>query len=235
MACEICNNEGFWFDEMGKMIVCTCRQKEILNAKKESYGITPRMAKQTLESFDLSFYTGNRKKAAQTALNASREFIERCIDGEEVEGMVFLGSVGSGKTYLASAIIGKLIENKVDAKIILLHDFMDELRAAVKDDSPQRLINQVKVYKVLAIDDLGADNNTDFAISAVFSILNYRINYELPTIITTNLSYKQIEEVYGSRICSRITEMCRFYPLDSDKDIRLAKKQKARENNARKK
>lgn len=224
MTCEICNNEGFWFDEMGKMIVCTCRQKEILNAKKESYGITPRMAKQTLESFDISFYTGNRKKAAQTALNASREFIKRYVDGENPDGMVFLGTVGSGKTYLASAIIGKLIENGVDAKIILLHDFMDELRAAVKDDSPQRLINQVKSYKVLAIDDLGADNNTDFAISAVFSILNYRINYELPTIITTNLSYKQIEEVYGSRICSRITEMCRFYPLDSDKDIRLERR-----------
>lgn len=235
MTCEKCNGEGFWFDETGKMIVCTCRQKEMLISKKESCGITPHMSRQTLENFDLTFYTGNNKKAAQNALNGAREFVKRYVDGENPDGMVFLGTVGSGKTYLASAIIGKLIENEVDAKIILLHDFLDELRAAVKDDSPQRLINQVKIYKVLAIDDLGADNNTDFAINAVFSILNYRLNYELPTIITTNLSYKQIEEVYGSRICSRITEMCRFYPLESDKDIRLAKKQKARENNARKK
>jgi len=221
--CEKCNDLGYWLDGE-KMIICTCRQKEIMESKKESCGISPRLMRQTLESFDISFYTGERKKAAQNALHASREFIENYLAGEQKDGLIFLGSVGSGKTYLASAIIGKLIENGIEAKLILLSDFLDELRAAVKDGSPQRIINQVKVYPVLAIDDLGADNNTDFAINSIFSLLNYRLNYELPTIITTNLSYKQIEEVYGSRICSRITEMCRFYPLDSDKDIRLERR-----------
>lgn len=189
------------------------------------------MTKQTLESFDLSFYTGERKKAAETALNASREFVREYLAGENPDGMIFLGSVGSGKTYLTSAIIGALIDNRVDAKMILLHDFLDELREAVRNDSPQRLLDRVKVYPVLAIDDLGADSNTDFAVNAVFSLLNYRLNYELPTIVTTNLSFKQIEEVYGSRICSRLTEMCRFYQLNGDGDIRIKKRIKARTTN----
>ncbi|HBG22554.1 MAG TPA: AAA family ATPase, partial [Peptococcaceae bacterium] len=42
----------------------------------------------------------------------------------------------------------------------------------------------------------------------IYSLLNYRMNYRLPVVITTNLDLFEIEKHLGKRTTSRIVQMC---------------------------
>jgi hypothetical protein len=48
------------------------------------------------------------------------------------------------------------------------------------------LFDKVREAGVLVLDDLGAENATAWATEKLFQIINYRYNYRMPTVITTN-------------------------------------------------
>jgi len=73
------------------------------------------------------------------------------------------------------------------------------------------------------LDDLGAHNYTPWTCNKLYSLLNYRLNYHLPVIITTNLDLVEIEKFLGKRTTSRILQMCNVYRLTVQKDIRYQK------------
>ena len=57
---------------------------------------------------------------------------------------------------------------------------------------------------LLIIDDLGTEFPTSFSNAAIYKILNSRIMLRRPTIISTNLSLKELEKSYTQRMVSRI-------------------------------
>ena len=78
---------------------------------------------------------------------------------------------------------------------------------------------------LLIIDDLGTEFVTKFTQAAIYNIINTRLNSGKPVIISTNLSTKELEDVYGNRMVSRIVGVLRkieFY----GSDIRQMKKMK---------
>ena len=64
---------------------------------------------------------------------------------------------------------------------------------------------------MLSIDDLGVEPSEvlDYGnvLSPVIELLSRRYNAQLFTIVTTNLTPKQIREHYGERIADRFNEM----------------------------
>ncbi len=57
---------------------------------------------------------------------------------------------------------------------------------------------------LLIIDDLGTEFSTSFVTAAIYNIVNTRLMTHKPTIISTNLSMKELEERYTERFASRI-------------------------------
>lgn len=57
---------------------------------------------------------------------------------------------------------------------------------------------------LLILDDLGAEFSTSFTVSAIYNIINTRLNTGKPIIISTNLSMEEMEAKYTQRITSRI-------------------------------
>ena len=57
---------------------------------------------------------------------------------------------------------------------------------------------------LLIIDDLGVEFSTQFTVSCVYNIINSRILSRKPTIISTNLTPRELEDKYTQRITSRI-------------------------------
>ncbi|MBQ5824988.1 MAG: ATP-binding protein, partial [Clostridia bacterium] len=57
---------------------------------------------------------------------------------------------------------------------------------------------------LLIIDDLGVEFSTQFTVSCVYNIINSRILSRKPTIISTNLTARELEDKYTQRITSRI-------------------------------
>ena len=73
------------------------------------------------------------------------------------------------------------------------------------NEEPQPEVEDI-IYNcdVLMIDDLGTENSTETNISLLFDLLNYRIQNQKTTIISTNIDLDDLQSQYDQRISSRI-------------------------------
>lgn len=228
--CPICQDHGFYFK--GDIAYpCRCSKEKMKNIKREKAGITPHLARQTFDRFDLSYYPDDARgttrrtyyENAKAILAASKQFVADYCRGENNGGLLFEGSVASGKTFLAASCANALLDRGVDVKFIIVPDFLDQLRETFhegSDYSESQLMDDVKKADVLFLDDLGAHNYTEWSIKTIFAIINYRVNYEKPMVVTTNLDKEEIEKLLGSRIYSRLLEACKFFRLECSTDMR---------------
>ena len=83
-------------------------------------------------------------------------------------------------------------------------------------------LNSLLECDLLILDDMGTEFNTSFVTSVIYNIVNTRILNNRPTIISTNLSLKELEARYSSRIVSRLMGHY-IIKLFAGTDIRLMK------------
>lgn len=142
-----------------------------------------------------------------------REAVRRChsfIDNFDrgYENLLFVGSVGTGKSFLSSCIAHELLMSGHSVIYFSASDFFDACADNAfrrgDDDAPDT-DNDLYDCDLLIIDDLGTEYANQFVNSELFSCLNARHNKHRSTIISTNLSLKLLQERYSDRILSRIT------------------------------
>lgn len=75
---------------------------------------------------------------------------------------------------------------------------------------------------LLAVDDLGAAKGSEWTNEIDYRLLNYRYNEKLPTIITSNVPPRDLGNIIGDRVASRIREMCAQVVLKGDDRRRKA-------------
>ena len=56
---------------------------------------------------------------------------------------------------------------------------------------------------LLALDDFGAQSDTAWAREKLYQLVNYRVNNDLPTVVTSNWTEREFA-FYHSRIASRL-------------------------------
>lgn len=130
------------------------------------------------------------------------EMLERNI------GVLFYGGVGSGKSFLASCIGAALLERQVPAAAASFPRLLNLLQGTY---AKQALLDRLSAYKLLVLDDLGAERSSDYAEEQVFNIVDARLSSRLPAAITTNLTLTQLENpdsIQRARIYDRVLEMC---------------------------
>jgi len=134
------------------------------------------------------------------------------------KGLLLYGTTGSGKTYALYAL-GK--QTKIEYKIENWVELMLEVRDKVSSGKQLGvIINDLCVNDVLAIDDLGAENQTQFSQEVLYILINRFYIAEKRIIIATNLTLAELATKYGDRVFSRIVEMCELVEL-SGADKRL--------------
>lgn len=128
-------------------------------------------------------------------------------------GMLLCGQCGNGKTTLALAIRGLVSylskgNYNQDAPCIHMTD-AKEICAFAKED--YKTFKALCRRNMLAIDDLGTEpaEVLDYGnvLNPAIDLLSARYTDQLFTIVTTNLTPKQIREHYGDRIADRFNEM----------------------------
>lgn len=144
--------------------------------------------------------------------------------GKGSPSLFFFGRTGLGKTFLSSCIAKRVMENGFNVAFGSILDFLrtieNERFGRAEGDTLDILINA----DLLILDDLGSEFQTSFNESALYDIINSRINLDRPTIISTNLSASELNGRYNERIVSRITGC--FDPIPFvGKDIRHVKRQ----------
>lgn len=101
--------------------------------------------------------------------------------------LIISGKYGSGKTHLAAAIANFIAETHEPPLFIFVPDLLDHLRGTFDPSSSikyDRLFDEVKLARVLILDDLGSQSSTPWAKEKLFQLINYRYNNDAPTVIT---------------------------------------------------
>lgn len=123
-------------------------------------------------------------------------------------GMLLWGNVGTGKTFMAACIANQLIENNIPVLMTSFTKIINEI-FSMKDKT--EYFKQFNRYKLLIIDDLGTERQSDYAMEQVFNVVDERYKSGQPIIITTNLSVEELKNPKNlaySRIYDRILEKC---------------------------
>lgn len=136
----------------------------------------------------------------------------------QTKGLYLSGSFGSGKTYLIAAMFNELAKTNVRSAIIYWPEFLRSLKGSFQTDFNER-VEYIKHVKLLLIDDLGAENTTAWGRDDILGpILQYRMQEELPTFFTSNLTIEELEQhfsvtkdnvdvVKAKRIIERINQL----------------------------
>lgn len=116
---------------------------------------------------------------------------------DRLKALYLTGSFGSGKTYLISTLFNELAKQNVSSVIVYFPEFLRTLKSSFNDieNSYNERFNYVKNAKLLLIDDIGAENLTTWGRDEILgTILQYRMQENLPTFFTSNLNMKELEE-----------------------------------------
>ena len=87
-------------------------------------------------------------------------------------------------------------------------------------EEPEGFFEELLEVELLLIDDLGTEFFTSFTASRLFALLNTRLLAGRSTVLSTNLSLKDLAERYTDRVASRL--MGNFTALKCyGEDVRL--------------
>jgi DNA replication protein DnaC len=132
--------------------------------------------------------------------------------------LVIAGQTGRGKTRLAAATGNYCREAGRQVMFVVVPDLLDQLRSAYNPQTPasfDTMFERVRNVPLLILDDLGAQSGTPWADEKLFQLINHRYNASLPTVITTNLTVRDLDARLGSRLTDpQISTILLMGPFD---------------------
>jgi DNA replication protein DnaC len=217
---------------------CQCQEMQREDMRVSAARIPERYRHCSLDTFEPSFPGADF--SLKDALTTSRRFVDEYPVDTAGKGLLFVGTMGTGKTHLAVGVLRRLVREKGVRGLFC--DYRELLKNIQNSYNPQVAVTELELLKpvfnaeVLVLDDLGAQKPNEWVWDTVALILNARYNDRQSTIITTNYpdqpsgagSLSDAERAareptlgdrIGDRMLSRLAEMC--IPIrTSGKDLR---------------
>jgi DNA replication protein DnaC len=147
---------------------------------------------------------------------ADKSEIHKCIKSLLKGKNIYLsGLTGSGKTILACATLLEIAKESFlepqQAKFksfafISVPEFFEDLKATFKQDNKTKeLLDSYKEVDLLILDDIGIDKCSEWVLSILYLLINYRYEFLKQTIYTCNLNKNELAlKLTDDRIISRI-------------------------------
>jgi DNA replication protein DnaC len=221
VVCSFCYGTGMEVVPGEGARRCRCRAEDTRKRLLEAARIPRRYEGCSLGNYQLGANNGSQLRAFNYAYRLVREY------PSADRGLLFMGPCGVGKTHLSVAILRELIEKK--GVSCLFYEFGSLLKAIQNSYNPISRTSELKVLapvieaKVLVLDELGATKPTDWVHDTMMQIINTRYNDKRLTIFTTNYvdergqpSEETLEDRIGTRLRSRLYEMCRTVVVDGE-------------------
>lgn len=147
-----------------------------------------------------------------------KEFMDSYLKDKKGKGLYLSGSFGSGKTYLVAALFNELAKKNISSALVYYPELLRSLKSSFGSDYEEKF-DFIKTVPLLLLDDIGAENTTSWSRDEVLGpILQYRMEEELPTFFTSNLTLNELEsalsitnsgteKVKAKRIIERIKQL----------------------------
>lgn len=230
--CPLCHDTGY---VDGAKCRCFKRQETAILYRQSHLEELVRW--QNFSVLSEEYYQGEDLRRFRAAAAASRKFAS--LFGQDFRNLYFYGTVGTGKSFLSICIAKELIEAGRSVLYFSAAALFDKLSSYAFDykvrDELRDFTQDLYTCDLLIIDDLGTELTNQFVAAQLFTCLNERFLNKKPTIISTNLSLKEMQNRYSDRVFSRITNDYDLYKL-SGPDIRVMRSRQRndirRRNNA---
>jgi DNA replication protein DnaC len=224
--CYVCESNGkppymVYDSELNKMLPCFCHEvRYILSTierKIQESKIPPRYQFKFIESLDTKH---DEQLSLLAAIDWAKTLVSEYRQTPKRQGLYLSGNTGSGKTHLACAILNELIlKYQLDCRYVKINkDFLEILRASYQRESDfygqaRDIETELADIEVLLIDDFGTQKETEWSISKLYDLIDYRYEREKLTLITSNQALIELKEK-SERLYSRLCEMTQEVHID---------------------
>ena len=222
--CTVCGGSGYVGSNMCECLRELCRQEQ----KKELTFLSA--GKDRFEQFSLDYYPDRLDPVMKVNVRALMERnLQMCrryaaTFSEKSPNLLFSGDTGLGKTFL-SACIARVVADRGYSVVYesASHLFGKLERAKFYNDEQARKDSQRYTdCDLLIVDDLGTEMPSQFTTSALYTLINDRILYGRPMILSTNLNTEDFSRRYSSQVASRLNGNFQRVPFLGE-DIRAKK------------
>lgn len=227
-----------------KMVVpCACRctreqdaaRREEAERRRAEYERSRRRYEcfgEDLKKAGYTFAADDRRlaKVSDAARGYANDFAEQRKRGK---GLLFLGTVGTGKTFYACCIANAVIDAGYSAIVTNFAEIANDLQATFDKGSVH---NRLLRADLLVLDDLAAERDTSFMQEIVFQVIEERSAAGKPVILTSNLSPQEFlhpAELSRSRVFSRVAEVCTIITVTGTDRRMERRKMEQREDRSR--
>lgn len=207
-TCKNCEDTG-----RKNGILCDCYKKVCRSEALRELASSSGSSACSFENFDLSYYVDNGAPDGTNPRRKMQNYYSFCMNYANGFSMaspsiIMMGKTGLGKTHLSLSIAKTVIAcEKANFGVVYApaQKLVSNLeREHFSDSGSDSVLRRYTECDLLIIDDLGAEFSSAFASSSIGNLINERLYENRPTIISTNLSVKELTERYSERTASRI-------------------------------
>jgi DNA replication protein DnaC len=160
----------------------------------------------------------------QVVVETCKDFVNGFGQGKAARNLYLYGKAGAGKTFLCSCIAKAMLDKQyvvIYNTAPALFDMLGDARFGKNlDKIPSSLRSDMETCDLLILDDLGSEIVTSVSNSDLFAIINERVRLNKSTVISSNLSTKDLRSTYNDRVVSRILGSYTILELYGD-DLRF--------------
>jgi DNA replication protein DnaC len=192
------------------------QEYEILNADLETVRkeyilpaiITPRKF-QGMKFEHYKTENESQKKALNGVIDYYKHAVKNYLTGTN---LILFGNYGTGKTMLMSILCRELANGYLfQPCFVNLVDFINEIKDtfnASNNRTAKQTLDKYSKSEFLFLDDIDKIKPTEYAKETVYSLINYRTEHELPTIVSANHTPEELDSNYfDEAIVSRLADI----------------------------
>ena len=152
-------------------------------------------------------------------IKAKHEVAQYINEFDGTANMLLHGTYGTGKSHLSISVTKELMKKGYECLFVSLPKLLTKIKNTYNGSgiTEDKLLNLIQDVDLLVLDDVGAEQQTEWVNSKLFEIMDDRAGKA--TIYTTNLNSKELRNQIGERNFSRMMDNLKIIPMNG-KDYR---------------